>query len=98
MCHGLSPSFLTQSAVCVQHTGGSQVLGVYVGLVVLRQMVAPHEAFLTLAALKALVSCEEKHGEEKSVGVLKKTSAIARAFQETDLCASWRVAEARRCV
>lgn len=72
MCHGLSPSFLAQSAVCVQHTGGSQVLGVYVGLVVLRQMVAPHEAFLTLAALKALVSCEEKHGEEKSVGVLKK--------------------------
>lgn len=76
MCHGLSPSFLTQSAVCVQHTGGSQVLGVYVGLVVLRQMVAPHEAFLTLAALKALVSCEEKHGEEKSVGVLKKKKRL----------------------
>lgn len=41
-------------------SGGSQVLGVYVSLVMLRQVVAPHEAFLTLAALEALVSCEGK--------------------------------------
>lgn len=35
----------------------SQVLGVYVSLVMLRQVVAPHEALLTLAALEAFVSC-----------------------------------------
>lgn len=39
--------------------GHSQVLGVYVCLVVLRQVVAPHESLLTLVALKALVSCQE---------------------------------------
>lgn len=42
-----------------QYAGSSQVLGVYVSLVMFRQVVAPHEAFLTLAALEALVSCEE---------------------------------------
>ena len=50
---------LVSESVCVyrQCTGSSQVLGVYVSLVMLRQVVAPHEAFLTLAALEALVSC-----------------------------------------
>lgn len=36
---------------------GSQVFGVYVSLVMLRQMVAPHEALLTLAALEPFVAC-----------------------------------------
>lgn len=35
----------------------SQVFSVYVSLVMLRQMVAPHEALLTLVALEAFVSC-----------------------------------------
>lgn len=47
------------------HTGRSQILGVYVSLVVLRQMVTPHEAFLTLTALKALVSCEENTNKRR---------------------------------
>lgn len=42
------------------HSACSQVLGVYVSLVMLRQVVAPHEAFLTLAAFEALVSCRGK--------------------------------------
>lgn len=44
--------------VGIQHS--SQVLGVYVCFVMLREMVAPHEPFLTLVALEALVSCKEK--------------------------------------
>lgn len=34
-----------------------QVLGDQVGFIVLRQMVAPHEAFLALCALESLVTC-----------------------------------------
>lgn len=41
-----------------QYTLSSQVLGVYVSLVMFRQVVTPHEAFLTLVALKTLVSCQ----------------------------------------
>lgn len=41
-----------------------QVLGDQVGFVVLREVVAPHEAFLALGALEALVTCgEEQRGE-----------------------------------
>lgn len=48
--------------------GHSQVLGVYVCLVVLRQVVAPHETLLTLVALKAFVSCQEG-GADRQVDV-----------------------------
>lgn len=89
---------MASQSAWVQHAGGSQVLGVYVGLVVLRQVVAPHEAFLTLAALKALVPCEEEHRGEKRLAASNSGGGGARAFRETDLCASWRVAAARRCV
>lgn len=66
MSHRHSPRIIPSSppsslyCVCVytQYTGSSQVLGVYVSLVMFCQVVAPHEAFLTLAALEALVSCE----------------------------------------
>lgn len=47
--------------------GHSQVLGVYVCLVVLRQVVAPHETLLTLVALEAFVSCQEGGGRIQSV-------------------------------
>lgn len=57
------------SALSIQYTVCSQVLGVYVSLVMLRQMIAPHEAFLTLAALEALVSCEGNKKRKKVVGV-----------------------------
>lgn len=92
---------LIQSAVCTRHTGRSQILGVYVSLIVLRQMVAPHKAFLTLAALKALVSCEEKANKrrERHEQLPKiKNPDCACVFQETDLCESGRVVAARRYV
>lgn len=52
-----------------QYTARSQVLGVYVSLVMFRQVVTPHEAFLTLVALEALVTCDEK--QKQRVGIVK---------------------------
>jgi len=41
-----------------------QVLGDQVGFIVLRQVVAPHEALLALRALESLVACRESSGRQ----------------------------------
>lgn len=42
-----------------------QVLGVDVSLIMLRQVIAPHEAFLTLAALEAFVTCNVRRNKRE---------------------------------
>lgn len=62
-------------SVRVRLRSRSQVLGVDVSLVMLRQVVAPHEALLALAALEALVSWGER-GRSHVFNVKQQTTAF----------------------
>lgn len=53
----LVPWICPRSQGAVGQLPALQVLGDQVGFIVLRQVVAPHEAFLALRALKSLVTC-----------------------------------------
>lgn len=54
-----SVDFSSEGRVYILCTQCSQVLGVNVCFVMLGQVVAPHEPFLTLVALEALVSYDK---------------------------------------
>lgn len=66
----------------------SQVLGVYVSFVMLRQVVTPHEAFLTLVALKAFVSCGRN--KRKRWETWFNSNSSRESLPNTAVCSSFR--------
>lgn len=61
----------------------------------LRQVIAPHEAFLTLAALEAFVTCNVRRNKRECTVVFLKGRVHTNV--RGHLCASERAAATRRC-